>query len=101
LAHFIHLVGAYSLFVGIFAQIVVLASGWKRGKTPEIVQAVVLLVALGLDSGAIMLRPHQPPQLLPDLLGCGAALLLFSPAVEAGRKLWAEKQDGGGEEKSQ
>lgn len=101
MAHIIHLVGAYSLFAGIFAQIVVLASGWKRGKTPEIVQAGLLLLALGLDSAAIMLRPHQPPQLLPDLLGCGAALLLFVPAVESVRKVWAEKQGGGGEEKSQ
>jgi hypothetical protein len=101
LAHIIHLIGAYSLFVGIFAQIVVLGSGWKRGKTPAMVQAGLLLLALGLDSAGIMLRPHQPPQILPDLLGCGAALLLFTPAVEAGRKLWAEKQDGGGEEKSQ
>jgi hypothetical protein len=96
LAHIIHLVGAYSLFVGIFAQVVVLASGWKRGKTPEMVQASLLLLALGLDSAAIMLRPHQPPQLLPDLLGCGAALLLFAPAVEAVRKLTAKKKEDAG-----
>ena len=93
MSHVIHLIGAYSLFVGIFAQVVVLSVGWKRGKTPEMVQAGTLLVALGLDSAAIMLRPHQPPQLLPDLLGCGAALLLLAPAIEAGRKIWAEKED--------
>ncbi len=97
--HIIHLIGAYSLFVGILAQIVVLLSGWKRGKTPAMVQAGILLLALGLDSASIILRPNQPPQLLPDLLGCGAALLLFAPAVEALRKLWAAKQEG--EEKSQ
>lgn len=98
MAHIIHLIGAYSLFVGILAQIVVLVIGWKRGKTPAVVQAGILLLALLLDSAGIMLRPKQPPQLLPDLLGCGAALLLFTPAVEAGRKLWAGKQGDGQEE---
>ncbi len=97
--HIIHLIGAYSLFVGIFAQIIVIATGWRQGKKPAVVQAAVLLVALLLDSASIILRPHQPPQLLPDLLGCGAALLLFAPAVEAGRKMWAEKQGGEDPEK--
>ena len=93
LAHILHLVGAYSLFVGILAQFVVLGSGWKRGKTPAMIQAAVLLLALGLDSAAIILRPKQPAQLLPDLLGCGAALLLFAPAVEAVRKAAAQTED--------
>lgn len=91
--HFLHIVGSFSLFAGILSQLIVIAGGWKRGKTPEIVQAGTLLLALGLDSAAIMLRPNQPPQILPDLLGCGAALLLLAPALEAGRKLWAAKED--------
>ena len=98
MTHLVHLVGAYSLFVGIFAQIVVLASGWKRGGTPATVQAGQLLLALGLDAASVILRPSQPPQLLPDLLGCGAALRLFTPAVEAVRKLGAARE---GEEKLQ
>ena len=56
------------------------------------------LLALGLDAASVILRPSQPPQLLPNLLGCGAALLLFTPAVEAVRKLGAARE---GEEKLQ
>lgn len=93
MAHLIHLVGAYSLFVGIFAQVVVIAISWKQGKKPAMIQAAVLLVALLLDSASIILRPNQPEQLLPDLLGCGAALLLFAPAVESLRKMKVEKKE--------
>ena len=35
--------------------------------------------------------PRGAPQLIPDLLGCFAALLLFAPAVEAVRKMMAAK----------
>lgn len=56
-------------------------------------------LALGPDSAAIILRPNQPPQLLPDLLGCGTALLLFAPAVEAVRKMTVKTKED--EKKSQ
>jgi len=88
----IHLIGSYSLLTGLFSQLVVLAGAVKRREKPAIIQALLLLAALGLDSGAIALRPHSPPQLIPDLLGCGAGLFLFAPAVEAVRKMWAAKQ---------
>ncbi len=88
----IHFIGSYSLLIGLFSQFVVLAGAVKRREKPAIIQAILLITALGLDSGAIALHPHSPPKLIPDLLGCGAGLFLFAPAVEAGRKQWAAKQ---------
>lgn len=89
--HFLHTVGSYSLLIGFVSQIVVLYGAVKSGEKPAIVQASLLLLALGSASVALALRPHLPPQLIPDLLGCFAALLLFAPAVEAVRKMIAAK----------
>lgn len=91
MSHFLHAVGSYPLLIGLFSQFVVLYGAWKSSEKPAIVQATMLIFALGLTSAAITLRPHAPPQLIPDLLGCFAALLLFAPAVEAVRKMWAAK----------
>ena len=93
LTHLLHTVGSFSLLIGFGSQIVVLYGAVKAGEKPAIVQAVLLLLALGSASLALSLRPHSPPQLIPDLLGCFAALLLFAPAVEAVRKLWAKSKD--------
>ena len=90
---FLHLIGSYPLAIGLFSQLVVLWGAWKSREKPAIVQALLLIGALGLASVSIKLRPHSPPQLLPDLLGCGAAALLFAPAVEAVRKMWAAQED--------
>lgn len=87
----LHTLGSFSLLIGFSSQIVVLYGAVKSGEKPAIVQAVLLLLALGAASLALALRPHSPPQLIPDLLGCFAGLLLFAPAVEAVRKLWASK----------
>lgn len=89
--HFLHTVGSYSLLIGFASQIVVLYGAVKSGEKPAIVQASLLLLALGSASVALALRPHSPPQLIPDLLGCFAALLLLTPAVEAVRKMIAAK----------
>lgn len=89
--HFLRAVGSYSLLIGFASQIVVLYGAVKSGEKPAIVQASLLLLALGSASIALALRPHLPPQLIPDLLGCFAALLLFAPAVEAVRKMMAAK----------
>ena len=88
-----HSIGSYPLLIGFFSQIVVLYGAAKSGEKPAVVQAVLLLLALGSASVALALRPHSPPQLIPDLLGCFAALLLFAPAVESVRKLLAKKED--------
>ena len=87
----IHGIGSYPLLIGLFSQFVVLYGAWKSGEKPAMVQATLLILALGLTSIAITLRPHAPPQLLPDLLGCVAAVLLFAPAVESVRKLLAKQ----------
>ena len=92
--HFLHSVGSYSLLIGFGSQIVVLYGAVKSGDKPAIVQAILLLLALGSASVALALRPHTPPQLIPDLLGCFAALLLLTPAVEAVRKLTVAKPKG-------
>ena len=89
--HFLHTAGSYSLLIGFASQLVVLYGAVKSAERPAIVQAVLLLLALGSASVALALRPHSPPQLIPDLLGCFAALLLLTPAVEAVRKLTAAK----------
>ena len=89
-----HSVGSYSLLIGFGSQIVVLYGAVKSGDKPAIVQAILLLLALGSASVALALRPHTPPQLIPDLLGCFAALLLLTPAVEAVRKLTVAKPKG-------
>ena len=101
--HFLHTVGSYSLLIGLASQFVVLYGAVKAGEKPAVVQAVLLLLALGAASLALALRPHSPPQLIPDLLGCFAALLLFAPAAEAVRKMLAAKPEAEkqrGEEKS-
>ena len=89
----LHAIGSYALLVGFCSQLVVLYGAVKGGEKPIIVQSVLLLIALGSASAALALRPHSPPQLIPDLLGCIAAVLLFAPAVEAVRKLTAEKRE--------
>ena len=89
----LHAVGSYPLLIGLFSQLVVLYGAWKSGEKPAVVQSIMLILALGLTSIAITLRPHAPPQLIPDLLGCAAALLLFAPAVESVRKMWAKSKD--------
>ncbi len=91
---FLHGIGSYPLLIGLFSQFVVLYGAWKAHEKPAIVQSIMLILALGLTSLAITLRPHSPPQTIPDSLGCVAALLLFAPAVEAVRKMTAKKQDG-------
>ncbi len=93
MTNILHAVGSYPLLIGLFSQFVVLYGAWKSGEKPAIIQAVLLIGALGLTSAAISQRPHSPPQIIPDLLGCGAALLLFAPAVEAVRKMTAKKQN--------
>ena len=91
MTHLLHTVGSFSLLIGFCSQFVVLYGPVKAGEKPAIVQATLLLLALGSASLALAMRPQSPPQLVPDLLGCFAALLLFTPAVEAVRKLWASK----------
>ena len=93
--HYLHTVGSYSLLIGFASQLVVLYGAVKSGEKPAIIQAVLLLLALGSASVALALRPHTPPQLIPDVLGCFAALLLLTPAVEAVRKLTAAKSKEG------
>lgn len=83
----LHTIGSFSLLIGFGSQFVVLYGAVKSGDKPSIVQAILLILALGSASLALAMRPHSPPQLIPDLLGCFAALLLFAPAVEAVRKL--------------
>ncbi len=87
----LHTTGSFSLLIGFCSQGVVLYGAVKAGEKPAIVQALLLLLALGSASLALALRPRSPPQLIPDLLGCFAALLLFAPAVEAVRKMRAKK----------
>ena len=83
----LHWIGTFPLAVGFFAQVVVLACSLKRGEKPAGVQALLLMIALGLISAAMLLRPKAPPVLTADVLGCVAAALLLTPAVEALRKL--------------
>lgn len=93
MTNLIHDIGSYPLLIGLFSQFVVLYGAWKAGEKPAIIQAIMLILALGLTSAAITLRPPSPPLLIPDLLGCLAAVLLFAPAVEAVRKMTAAKED--------
>ena len=89
--HLLHTLGSFSLLIGFASQGVVLYGAVKSGEKPAIIQALLLILALGSASLALLLRPPSPPQLLPDLLGCFAALLLLTPAVEAVRKMTAAK----------
>ncbi len=93
MSNIIHAIGSYALLIGFCSQFVVLYGAVKSDEKPAIVQAILLIMALGSASVALLLRPHLPPQLIPDSLGCFAALLLFAPAVEAVRKMWAKKED--------
>ncbi len=93
MANILHSIGSFSLLIGFCSQFVVLYGAIKSGEKPAIVQAVLLLLALGSASLALALRPHSPPQLIPDLLGCFSALLLFAPAVEAVRKMMVQQKE--------
>lgn len=90
--HFIHLLGSYPLLVGFLSQVVVLLGAIKSKEKPMIAQAAVLMLALGLTTTSILLRPKSPPILAADLLGCVAAVCLLAPAVETARKQWKAKQ---------
>ncbi len=96
MSNLLHAIGSYPLLIGLFSQFVVLYGAWKSSEKPAMVQATMLIFALGLTSAAITLRPNAPPQLIPDLLGCFAALLLFAPAVEAVRKMTVKKKEDAG-----
>ena len=96
LLHFIHLLGSYPLLVGFFSQVVVLLGAIKSKEKPMVAQAAVLMLALGLVTAAILLRPKSPPILAADLFGCVAAVFLLAPAVEAVRKQWQAKQEASG-----
>ncbi len=85
--------------IGFCSQFVVLYGAIKSGEKPAIIQAILLILALGSASLALAMRPHSPPQLIPDLLGCFAAVLLFAPAVEAVRKMRAQKQEDAKQQK--
>ncbi len=87
---FIHLLGTFPLAVGFSAQIAVLACALKSGEKPAVVQAGLLMLALGLISASLLLRPKVAPVLPADILGCVAAVLLLTPGVEAVRKLRAK-----------
>ena len=93
MSNILHTIGSYPLLIGLLSQFVVLYGAWKAHEKPAMVQATLLILALGLTSIAITLRPHAPPQRLPDLLGCVAAALLFAPAVESVRKMLAKKPE--------
>ena len=93
MANILHTIGSYPLLIGLFSQFVVLYGAGKAHEKPAIIQATMLILALGFASTALMMRPHSPPQLIPDLLGCVAALLLFAPAVESVRKLLAKQPE--------
>lgn len=91
--HFLHLLGSYPLLVGLFSQVVVLVGAIKSKEKPMVAQAAVLMLALGLTTTSILLRPKSPPILAADLIGCAAAVFLLAPAVEALRKQWKAKQE--------
>ncbi len=65
----------------------------KSKEKPIIAQTLGLMVALGLVTTAILLRPKSLLILAADLFGCAAAVFLPAPAVEAVRKQWQAKQE--------
>ena len=93
LINLLHTIGSFPLLIGLFSQFVVLYGAWKAQEKPAIVQASLLIGALGMITIALLLRPPLPPQLIPDALGCAAAVLLFAPAVEAVRKMRAKTKE--------
>jgi len=96
LLHFLHALGSYPLLVGLFSQVVVLLGALKSKEKPMAVQAAVLMLALGLVTTSILLRPKSPPNPAADLAGCAGALFLLAPAVEALRKQWKAAKEAKG-----
>lgn len=88
----IHFFGTYPLLIGFGSELFVLYGAWKRQEKAEIVQAVLLMAALGLIGGSILLRPPSPPSLMADLLGCAGAAFLLAPGVGALRKIFKSKE---------
>ena len=82
--------------VGLFSQVVVLLCALKSKEKPMAIQASVLMLALGLTTASILLRPKSPPILAADLAGSAAAVFLLAPAVEALRKQWKASKEAKG-----
>ncbi len=87
----LHTIGSYPLLFTLAAQFFVLAQARESGDRLMASQAICLIGANAAASVALALRPHSPPQMLPDALGCLAALFLLTPAVVALIKLKSQQ----------
>lgn len=95
MSHVLHFVGSYPLLFTLSAQFFVLAQARKSGDKLMASQAICLIGANGVASVALALRPHSPPQTLPDALGCLAAVFLLAPAAVALKKMQDENKKAG------
>ncbi len=87
-----HSLGSYPLLFTLFAQFFGLAQAHKSGDKLMASQALCLIGANSVASVALALRPHSPPQILPDALGCLAAVFLLAPAAVALQKMQSPKE---------
>ncbi len=91
----IHWIGTKPLIISLVAQVVVLAVAMKRRDRGQLAESGVLAAGLVMVIVGIAMRPPQPEQTVPDVLGTLAAAMFLVPAVKSLSKLReGEKKPG-------
>lgn len=89
----LHFLGTYPLLFALAGQLILLLFSLKSGDKPSAVQGGVVAVAEAVICVAVALRPHTPPQPVPDLIASVGAIFLLTPGVVGLAKL-KQKQRG-------
>ena len=79
----LHWIGTKPLTFSMLALVCVLAVARLKQDAVKVAETLTLLVARVLIIVSLSLRPPSPVDLVPDVLGTIAAVLLLVPAVKA------------------
>ena len=95
MSNLLHLLGTYPLFLAFVGQVVLMILSIKSGDRPSAVQGGIVAAAEAVISVAVALRPHTPPQPVPDLIASLGALFLLTPGFVGLSKLKQKQQKQG------
>jgi uncharacterized membrane protein len=82
----LHWLGTKPLLISVVVQVIVLILAVSHGDRSNMRQSSLAIVGLALVVISIALRPSQPRQTLPDVLGSISVLFFVVPAIEAFKK---------------